>query len=75
MHLLGHERNVRTAWISLDNQAVITVLDICKPGPGENIINNFLQLVEKKWKQSNKAHYNLEVTWVKGHADIGGMKR
>jgi ribonuclease HI len=75
MHLLGHERNVWTAWISLDNQAVITALDIRKPGPGQNIINNFLQLAEKKGNRSNKAHYNLEVTWVKGHMDIGGNEK
>jgi ribonuclease HI len=74
-HMLGNERNVQSVTISLDNQVVIMALDICKPKSSQNIIDYFLQQAEKKWKRSNKVLYKLEMTWVKGHADIRGNKK
>jgi ribonuclease HI len=74
-YLLGQEKNIQRATISLDNQVVITSLDICKPKSGQNIIDEFLQQIEKKWKRSNKVTYQLDVTWVKGHSNIEGNKR
>jgi ribonuclease HI len=75
MHLLGNERNVRTATISLDNQAVITSVDTHKPKSGQYIIDQFLQQAEKKWMRANKEIYKLEITWVKGHTDIDGNEK
>jgi ribonuclease HI len=75
MHLLGNEKNVWTATISLDNQAVITSMDTRKPKPSQYIIDQFLQQAEKKWMQAHKEIYKLEITWVKGHADIVGNEK
>jgi ribonuclease HI len=74
-HLLGQEKNVWRATISLDNQVVITSLDTGKPKSGQNVIGEFLQQIERKWKRSNKATYWLDVTWVKGHLNIEGNER
>jgi len=75
MHMLRYKKNIWKAMIRLDNQSIITVLDIRKPKIAQYIIDKFLQQAERKWKCADKTTYSLEMTWVKGHAKIEGNER
>jgi len=75
MHMLRYEKNVRTATISLYNQAVIASMDIQKLKLGQYSIEEFLWQTEHKWRQADRTTYKLEVTWVKGHTNIEGNER
>jgi len=49
MHMLRYEKDIKTTTIGLDNQAVVTSMDIQKPKSGQHI-DEFLWQTEHKWR-------------------------
>jgi len=66
LHMVRLEKRMRTVRLTLDNQAVIVVLDICKPGPAQYLADEILCQTQALWNQVTTDEYRLEVVWVKG---------
>ena len=71
-HLLSAEPHRSTVTIGMDSQAALLALDIHKPGPGQQLIDEFLRTTRHIQSLAIPGDYALELAWVKGHADSRG---
>ena len=73
--LLSEEGQVSSATISTDSQTALLSLDIHKPRPGQQYIDEFLCLTRLIWRQAMQDEYHLTLAWVKGHNRVDGNAR
>ena len=66
------EPHISTITIGMDSQAALLALNICKPGPGQQLIDEFLHATRHIQSLATPGDYALELTWVKGHAESIG---
>ena len=71
-HLLSAEPHISTVTVGTDSQAALLALNICKPGPGQQLIDKFLHATRHIQSRATLGDYALELAWVKGHADSIG---
>ena len=74
-YLLSKESQVSSATISTDSQTALSSLDIHKPRPGQQYMDEFLCLTGLIWHQATQDDYHLALTWVKGHNRVDGNAR
>ena len=71
-HLLSAEPHISTVTIGTDSQAALLALNIRKPGPGQQLIDEFLHATRHIQSLATPGNYALELTWDKGHTDSIG---
>ena len=65
LHLLSLERDACSATIMLDNQAVIQMLEHCKPKPAQYIIDELTRQISTVYHQARHPDFELSIMWVK----------
>ena len=73
LHLIKTDRKGRTSYtLGIDNQVVISALNLVKATTGQHIANEILETATCIKKQRNSSKYSLTVRWTAGHAGIEG---
>ena len=70
LHLIGNQREGKTAMIALDNQAAITALRNNKPQPSHHLLDLIHKAILDLKCKCQQLHIHLK--WVPGHEDIAG---
>ena len=76
LHLISTEKcNATSCSIAVDNQAALKAFDSNMRSPGHHLAHEFLLLVNRMLKRSNKRKYGLTLRWMAGHCGIPGNEK